>query len=399
MARRLLLGTEADSVDQGTAAGHHRGEHGSGGHHHQDSGGTDGCCAVVAAVPRPSTSHGDSGAAPGPGAAATTTAKQRPPHSDLPGPRPDSPRALQDAHTAQPLPPLQQQQQQQDKLQQRRRLELQALLDGDPSQPLALRVGLLGPELYWQWAHRPVPGQPRFFAHPLLEACTKTPWWLVPLLWLPLFLGCLAHAWRAHPRPWELAAHLVLGVLCWQLLEYAIHRFVFHARPRSYLGITLHFLLHGNHHKFPADPLRLVFPPLPASLLVLAVWRALHAVLPPRHAVPLFAGMGVGYVAYDCMHYAMHHAMGGLRRGEGEGGGSAEVETEGGGRARRQADDGARRLGRGGGSPVAARRWLRWCMRDLWRRHMQHHYRDAARAGGNFGISGSIWDRALGTSL
>lgn len=41
-------------------------------------------------------------------------------------------------------------------------------------------------------------------------------------------------------------------------LEYMLHRFLFHSVPSSYWGITAHFLLHGCHHKLPADHGRLV---------------------------------------------------------------------------------------------------------------------------------------------
>lgn len=37
------------------------------------------------------------------------------------------------------------------------------------------QVGKLGPA-YHSWVHKPVPGAPRFFASPWLEAITKTPW-------------------------------------------------------------------------------------------------------------------------------------------------------------------------------------------------------------------------------
>lgn len=40
-------------------------------------------------------------------------------------------------------------------------------------------------------------------------------------------------------------------MVLWSLLEYLIHRFVFHMKPpaSNYYLITLHFLLHGQHHK------------------------------------------------------------------------------------------------------------------------------------------------------
>lgn len=43
----------------------------------------------------------------------------------------------------------------------------------------------------------------------------------------------------------------VLGMVSWTLVEYLIHRFLFHMKPPSdshYL-IMLHFVMHGQHHK------------------------------------------------------------------------------------------------------------------------------------------------------
>lgn len=47
------------------------------------------------------------------------------------------------------------------------------------------------------------------------------------------------------------------------LVEYCLHRFLFHASPASYWGITLHYAFHGCHHKYPNDRLRLVRGPPP----------------------------------------------------------------------------------------------------------------------------------------
>lgn len=43
----------------------------------------------------------------------------------------------------------------------------------------------------------------------------------------------------------------MLGLLLWSLVEYLIHRFLFHMKPPndSYYLIVLHFILHGQHHK------------------------------------------------------------------------------------------------------------------------------------------------------
>lgn len=43
----------------------------------------------------------------------------------------------------------------------------------------------------------------------------------------------------------------IMGLFLWSLLEYLIHRFLFHMKPpsNSYYLIMLHFVLHGQHHK------------------------------------------------------------------------------------------------------------------------------------------------------
>ncbi len=67
----------------------------------------------------------------------------------------------------------------------------------------------------------------------------------MPLLWLPLVAFTFRQALRT---ALPLAAALVLvaaGVVAWRLVEYCIHRFLFHAQPHAGWGIFLHFLFHG----------------------------------------------------------------------------------------------------------------------------------------------------------
>ena len=68
---------------------------------------------------------------------------------------------------------------------------------------------------------RPKPGQPRFFTSSLLENLTKTAPWVIPTLWIPIFLACIGHALLG--RGLGLAECLPLvctGVLLWMLTEY-----------------------------------------------------------------------------------------------------------------------------------------------------------------------------------
>lgn len=65
------------------------------------------------------------------------------------------------------------------------------------------------------------------------------------------------------------------GILVWSLLEYTLHRYVFHMDTRNVGGFAkiFHFILHGLHHKVPTDPNRLVFPPFPAVLIATTIYQ------------------------------------------------------------------------------------------------------------------------------
>lgn len=113
--------------------------------------------------------------------------------------------------------------------------------------------------------------------------------WVVPFFWLPVAALCLARAALSAPRVSAAAgaALLAAGVLLWQLLEYCLHRFLFHRAPQSPRAIVLHFLLHGCHHRYPLDTERLVFPPIPATWVAAAIYGALRALLPVVRPCPV----------------------------------------------------------------------------------------------------------------
>lgn len=56
------------------------------------------------------------------------------------------------------------------------------------------------------------------------------------------------------------------------------------------------------------DNMRLVFPPVPASLFAAAIFGTYLLVLPVSVAQAIFAGTILGYMAYDLIHYYIHHA-------------------------------------------------------------------------------------------
>ncbi|KDD76042.1 Tic22-like family protein [Helicosporidium sp. ATCC 50920] len=159
---------------------------------------------------------------------------------------------------------------------------------------------------------------------PLEWACSATPHALSPLAFVLYF---------------------VWGTFLWQITEYSMHRWLFHAPVCGPKSQFLHFLFHGCHHKFPQDVQRLVFPPIPAAAILAGFYALIRAGAGSTvTARAIFAGFLVAYVAYDCSHYAIHA---GLLRGR------------------------------------------------LARRHFEHHFE---RHDAIFGISSPIVDLLLGTS-
>ena len=132
----------------------------------------------------------------------------------------------------------------------------------DWNQGLVVQVHKYGYD-YLKWVHSPVNKQLRLFSTQFLEIFSITPWYLVPLVWLPVILIIAFHSYstlETHMAPLQNALFLKFLVLCvlmvcgfctWTLVEYLLHRFLFHLTPPgdSKFWITLHFFLHGQHHK------------------------------------------------------------------------------------------------------------------------------------------------------
>lgn len=119
------------------------------------------------------------------------------------------------------------------------------------------------------------------------------------LFWIPVGTGILGYAlYEGLTTPLEAVAMIPLGFLTWVLLEYFIHKGVFHLWP-GWTG-------HGFHHKYPDDDTRLVMP-LPVSIsLASIIGGALWFFHRPDVTVPYWFGIVVGYLWYDFTHWSLH---------------------------------------------------------------------------------------------
>lgn len=218
----------------------------------------------------------------------------------------------------------------------------------DLSKPLVFQVGHLG-ERYQKWVHQPIVSKdsPRFFASDFCESFTRTVWWVIPIVWLPVVLWTQYLSLQRGLPLGNVLSTLCTGMLLWSFLEYTLHRFLFHVKTTTYWGNTFHYLLHGCHHKHPMDGYRLVFPPAFTALFCAFFWSILRVACPYTAAPSVFGGGLLGYVIYDVTHYCLHH-----------------------------------------GAPVGL------FFKKLKRYHLNHHFK--VQTDG-FGITSSLWDRVFGT--
>jgi sterol desaturase/sphingolipid hydroxylase (fatty acid hydroxylase superfamily) len=146
------------------------------------------------------------------------------------------------------------------------------------------------------------------FENRLLEALSRVHPVVPPLLYLPVVTVCLAVAIGDRDLGVvSVAGVFLLGLASWSLAEYLLHRFVFHFQPGTRWGGRLHFIIHGVHHDYPHDPMRLVMPPSVSVPLAVLVFVGFRALLGPDWSLPFFAGFLIGYLVYDMAHYHIHH--------------------------------------------------------------------------------------------
>lgn len=148
----------------------------------------------------------------------------------------------------------------------------------------------------------------RMFENRILEACSKvhprTPF----LVYVPLTTGIFAWSlYAGKSTPGYSALFVPLGVLVWCVMEYCLHRYIFHWEGNGPFTRRMHEILHGYHHKYPDDARRLVMP-LGASIpLSIVIGGLLWLVNRPVATIPCFLGIAWGYLCYDYIHWATHH--------------------------------------------------------------------------------------------
>lgn len=155
------------------------------------------------------------------------------------------------------------------------------------------------------------------------------------------FLLCFSFAYT------KLETFLILvlffsGMIAFTLVEYLMHRFLYHINSTYNKKIQrLQYLIHGIHHDHPKDKSRLAMPPI-LSLFVALLLLLTTYILINDLAYAFLPGFVMGYTTYLFIHYSIH------------------------------------------AYPPPKNK-----LRILWIHHSIHHYKDSGKA---FGVSSPLWD-------
>lgn len=106
---------------------------------------------------------------------------------------------------------------------------------------------------------------PRMFESNFSEWFSHNKWQRIFLIPIILATYWIYKADLSTATSLQLFLVFALGIFSFTLLEYVLHRFVFHSEkmlPNNRVIRYLHYALHGIHHTLPNDPDRLVYPPV-----------------------------------------------------------------------------------------------------------------------------------------
>lgn len=185
------------------------------------------------------------------------------------------------------------------------------------------------------------PNQGRIFKHNFLESLTKS----TPRITITYYVGMILFFFFLSARYTSLTipetiGFYLAGIISWTLMEYILHRYVFHIDDYFPAFKRLHYILHGVHHENPRDQERLFMPPVPGAIIA-AVLFGFWFLFLKLNALAFLAGITNGYLMYSYIHYTVHTKPSKL------------------------------------------------LFPKLWVHHLKHHYKYPDKA---FGVSSPLWD-------
>ena len=185
-------------------------------------------------------------------------------------------------------------------------------------------------------------GTKSLFKNRFLERLTRTHISLPLIMFAILSTGLMIYGFNhGYLNPVNATTLFFIGWLTFTLVEYVMHRFLFHLPPKSETSKKVTYAIHGVHHEYPKDKDRLAMP-IPMSLMLATAFFLLFRLILGNQVFGFLPGFFVGYAFYLWVHYMVH-----------------------------------------------AFQPPKNFLRILWVHHGIHHYKEPERA---FGVSFPLWD-------
>lgn len=192
--------------------------------------------------------------------------------------------------------------------------------------------------------------QKKIFRHQLLVKLSQTNPLVAISLYYIISLGIAAYG--IYVLSWNQLSGLISvlfllgGVLVFSLVEYAMHRFLYHSGKDYKDEENWQYKVHGIHHDLPHEEDLLALP-IPLALVIVFLFYLLFASLVGEYVYFFFPGFLSGYATYLLIHYKIHTSK-----------------------------------------PPQNK------LKYLWKHHMTHHFSHDDKA---YGVSSPLWDIVFGT--
>ena len=149
-------------------------------------------------------------------------------------------------------------------------------------------------------------GTKQLFQNPILEKLSRTHI-SIPLIIFFTYASVLLY-WNFTHTSLSTGTTLfmfIIGMISFTLVEYLIHRYLFHMSHDTEAKAKAQYTMHGVHHEYPKDKTRLAMPPLLSitlATILLFVFRLILGDL----VFSFLPGFLVAYAGYLVIHYMVH---------------------------------------------------------------------------------------------
>ena len=186
------------------------------------------------------------------------------------------------------------------------------------------------------------------FNNPVLERLSRTNTAIPVSIFLTFsaFLMVWGFIYSQYPA-WTQVLVFFIGLLLFSLVEYLVHRYLFHMITDTRRKEKIQYTFHGVHHEFPKDTSRLAMPPVISVVIVTLLYYTFKLTM-GDYTFGFLPGFITGYSLYLIVHYVVH-----------------------------------------------AYQPPKNFLKALWINHGIHHYKDHERA---FGVSSPLWDYVFRTT-